>query len=244
MSRFQIQPVATIHTPFKEKFAIPRQPMLAPAARGTIELLPPFDQPDALAGLEKSSHLWIIFLFHEALPDPDQAPRLKVRPPRLGGNEKAGVFATRSSHRPNGIGQSVVRVEGIQGIRIEVSGVDLLDGTPVIDIKPYIPYADCLPSATSAMAPEPPPALAVEWQHSALNSATEAGQRLQQPVVALIEQCLAQDPKPAYQKPGPERIYAAKLYDLDVKWRYPTPDRIEIMAVDAATPRETNSGRR
>ncbi|WP_313647052.1 tRNA (N6-threonylcarbamoyladenosine(37)-N6)-methyltransferase TrmO, partial [Pseudomonas sp.] len=113
----------------KEKFAIPRQPQLAPAARAVLELLPPFDQGDAVAGLEQVSHVWLLFLFHQALED---KPRLKVRPPRLGGNKSMGVFATRATHRPNGIGQSVVRLEGVEAGRLLLSGVDLLDGTPVL----------------------------------------------------------------------------------------------------------------
>lgn len=131
-----VTPVGIVHSCFKEKFAIPRQPQLAPAARGVLELLPPFDQGDAVEGLEQVSHVWLLFLFHQALED---KPRLKVRPPRLGGNKSMGVFATRATHRPNGIGQSVVRLEGVEPGRLLLSGIDLLDGTPVIDIKPYVP---------------------------------------------------------------------------------------------------------
>ncbi|MBF3170995.1 tRNA (N6-threonylcarbamoyladenosine(37)-N6)-methyltransferase TrmO, partial [Pseudomonas aeruginosa] len=106
-----VSPIGYIRSCFMEKFAIPRQPLLAPAARGTLELLPPFDQVEALEGLEQVSHVWLLFLFHQALED---KPRLKVRPPRLGGNRSLGVFATRATHRPNGIGQSVVRLEGFE----------------------------------------------------------------------------------------------------------------------------------
>jgi len=137
-----VQPVAIARTPFAEKFAIPRQPQLAPAARAVIELLPPYNQPEALLGLEQVSHIWLLFQFHQAPADDPAAPRLRVRPPRLGGNEKLGVFATRSTHRPNGIGQSVVRLEKVEGTRLWVSGVDLLDGTPILDIKPYVPLFD------------------------------------------------------------------------------------------------------
>jgi len=131
-----VSPIGIVHSCFKEKFAIPRQPQLAPAARGVLELLPPFDQGDAVAGLEQVSHVWLLFLFHQALED---KPRLKVRPPRLGGNKTMGVFATRATHRPNGIGQSVVRLEAVEPGRLLLSGIDLLDGTPVLDIKPYVP---------------------------------------------------------------------------------------------------------
>ncbi|MCY0965963.1 tRNA (N6-threonylcarbamoyladenosine(37)-N6)-methyltransferase TrmO [Parathalassolituus penaei] len=229
---YQIQPVAIARTPFREKFAIPRQPMLAPAAIGTIELQPPFDQAAAFEGLELNSHVWLIFLFHQALPDPDKPPRLRVRPPRLGGNERMGVFATRSSHRPNGIGQSLVKLESINGTSIRVSGIDLMDGTPIIDIKPYIPYADCLPHATSALAPDAPAAIQVEWSSEARLQVEVQQARLQQPLQELIEQCLAQDPRPAYQTPQPEREYGAGFYDVDVRWHYPTADCIRVLAVE------------
>jgi tRNA (adenine37-N6)-methyltransferase len=228
---YQIQPVAIAHTPFREKFAIPRQPLLAPAATATIELLPPFDEPAALQGLALNSHIWLIFLFHQALPDPTQPPRLKVRPPRLGGNERMGVFATRSSHRPNGIGQSLVKLLAVVGNSFTVSGIDLVDGTPIIDIKPYIPYADCLPDATSQLAPAAPVSIRVSWTDEARNQAKSAQQRLQQPLVELIEQCLAQDPRPAYQQPTPDRRYAAGFYDLDVSWHYPENDCIRVLSV-------------
>ena len=134
---------------FKEKVAIPRRTLLQHAAQGCIELLAPYDQADAIAGLEEISHIWVIFLFHKNL---ENTPRLKVRPPRLGGNKSIGVFASRATHRPNGIGQSAVRLERAEPGRLWVSGIDLLDGTPVLDIKPYVPYADSLPWAQNAIA--------------------------------------------------------------------------------------------
>ncbi|MDR2306151.1 MAG: tRNA (N6-threonylcarbamoyladenosine(37)-N6)-methyltransferase TrmO [Paucimonas sp.] len=223
-----VSPVGIVRSCFKEKFAIPRQPQLAPAARGTLELLPPFDQGDAVAGLEQVSHVWLLFLFHEALED---KPRLKVRPPRLGGNKSMGVFATRATHRPNGIGQSVVRLEGVEPGRLLLSGIDLLDGTPVLDIKPYVPYADSVPTATNQMADAAPQPIAVQWSDSALPQAREHALRLDEPLVALIEQCLAQDPRPAYQIPPPERVYGVKFWDVQVRWHYPQPDVIRVLEV-------------
>lgn len=223
-----VTPVGVVRSCFKEKFAIPRQPHLAPAARGVLELLPPFDQASAVDGLEQVSHVWLLFLFHQALED---TPRLKVRPPRLGGNRSLGVFATRSTHRPNGIGQSVVRLERVEPGRLWLSGLDLLDGTPVLDIKPYVPYADRVEGAVNGIAAEAPPALPVEWAGPALEAATAHGQRLVEPLVALIEQCLAQDPKPAYQVPPPERRYGVRLWDVDVHWHYPEPGRIRVLDV-------------
>ncbi|MBV4534885.1 MULTISPECIES: tRNA (N6-threonylcarbamoyladenosine(37)-N6)-methyltransferase TrmO [Pseudomonas] len=223
-----VSPVGIVRSCFKEKFAIPRQPQLAPAARGVLELLPPFDQGDAVAGLEQVSHVWLLFLFHQALED---KPRLKVRPPRLGGNKSMGVFATRATHRPNGIGQSVVRLEGVEPGRLLLSGIDLLDGTPVLDIKPYVPYADSVSGASNLMADSAPVAIAVDWADSALLQAGEHAQRLGEPLVELIEQCLAQDPRPAYQVPPVERVYGVKFWDVQVRWHYPQTDRIRVLEV-------------
>ncbi|AMK32461.1 tRNA (N6-threonylcarbamoyladenosine(37)-N6)-methyltransferase TrmO [Pseudomonas mosselii] len=223
-----VSPVGIVRSCFKEKFAIPRQPQLAPAARGVLELLPPFDQGDAVEGLEQVSHVWLLFLFHQALED---KPRLKVRPPRLGGNKSMGVFATRATHRPNGIGQSVVRLEGVEPGRLLLSGIDLLDGTPVLDIKPYVPYADSVAEASNLMASDAPEPIRVQWSESALPQAHTHALRLGEPLVELIEQCLAQDPRPAYQVPPPERVYGVKFWDVQVRWHYPQPDVIRVLEV-------------
>ena len=225
---YSVSPIGFVRSCFKEKFAIPRQPQLAPAARGVLELVAPFDQPEAIQGLEQVSHVWLLFVFHQALED---KPRLKVRPPRLGGNQSMGVFATRATHRPNGIGQSVVALEKIEPGKLWLSGIDLLDGTPVLDIKPYVPYADQVPGAFNHMAAAAPSLLPVSWSQPALEQAQLHAQRLSEPLVALIEQCLAQDPRPAYQTPEPERSYGAKFWDLDVHWHYPTPAEIRVLDV-------------
>ena len=228
-----VAPIGYLRSCFKEKFAIPRQPQLAPAARGVLELLPPFNDGQAVAGLEQVSHVWLIFLFHQALED---KPRLKVRPPRLGGNQSLGVFATRATHRPNGIGQSVVKLDKVEPGRLWLSGIDLLDGTPILDIKPYVPYADSLTTASNSMAAQAPELIPVNWCESALLAAQQQALRLAEPVVELIEQCLAQDPRPAYQKPEPERRYGCKIWDLDVRWHYPQPGQIRVLEVVPSTP--------
>ena len=230
-----VHAIAVAHTPFAEKFAIPRQPSLAPAARAKIELLPPYNQPEALQGLEQVSHIWLLFSFHAVPADDPANPRLRVRPPRLGGNELVGVFASRSTHRPNGIGQSVVKLEKVEGSCLWVSGVDLLDGTPILDIKPYVPYADSIEGASNGIAPATPATTAVSWEHSAFTSAQQHGVRLQEDVAGLIEQCLAQDPKPAYQKPDAAREYGVKLWDLNVVWHYPQADKIHVLRVEKAS---------
>jgi tRNA-Thr(GGU) m(6)t(6)A37 methyltransferase TsaA len=225
---YSVSPVGFVRSCFKEKFAIPRQPQLAPAARGVLELVAPFDQGEAVQGLEQVSHVWLLFLFHQALED---KPRLKVRPPRLGGNQSMGVFATRATHRPNGIGQSVVKLEKVEAGRLWLSGIDLLDGTPVLDVKPYVPYADVVADASNRMAEAAPALIPVQWDDAALVQAREHALRLDEPLVELIDQCLAQDPRPAYQVPAPERVYGAQFWDLDVRWHYPQAGLIRVLEV-------------
>ncbi len=225
---YNVSPIGFMRSCFKEKFAIPRQPQLAPAARGVLELVAPFDQGDAVQGLEQVSHVWLLFLFHQALED---KPRLKVRPPRLGGNQSMGVFATRATHRPNGIGQSVVKLDKVEAGRLWLSGIDLLDGTPVLDVKPYVPYADVIVDARNSMAAAAPAMIPVQWADAALAQAREHALRLEEPLIELIEQCLAQDPRPAYQTPTPERRYGAQFWDLDVRWHYPQPGVIWVLEV-------------
>ena len=152
--RYSFDPIGIVHSPFKEKFGIPRQPGLVPEAKARLEVLPPYDRSEAFCGLEDFSHIWVTFVFHEAICTRWQPT---VRPPRLGGNRRIGVFSSRSPFRPNPIGMSVVALEGISNIEgkieLQLAGVDLLDGTPVLDIKPYIPYADSLPDARSGFVP-------------------------------------------------------------------------------------------
>lgn len=228
---YSVSPVGFVRSCFKEKFAIPRQPQLAPAARGVLELVAPFDQSHALEGLEQVSHVWLLFLFHQAL---EAEPRLRVRPPRLGGNRMVGVFATRATHRPNGIGQSVVKLDRIEPGRLHLSGIDLLDGTPVLDIKPYVPYADVVSDARNGLAEDAPNLIAVRWTEVSLQQASSEASRLGEPLQALIEQCLAQDPRPAYQTPTPERRYGTRLWDVDVRWHYPDPSTITVLEVTRA----------
>ncbi|MBA6419439.1 tRNA (N6-threonylcarbamoyladenosine(37)-N6)-methyltransferase TrmO [Pseudomonas sp. 5Ae-yellow] len=225
---YTLEPIGVVHSCFSEKFAIPRQPQLAPAATGILELFPPYNQPEALVGLEHVSHLWLLFVFHAA----DSGPKhLRVRPPRLGGNQRIGVFASRATHRPNPLGQSVVKLEGIVDGMLLLSGIDLLDGTPVLDIKPYVPYADALPEARNDLAPAPPAPILVEWSALALTQADEHGERLRADLRGLIEQCLAQDPKPAYQQPEPSREYGGRFWDLNVRWHYPAADCIRVIDI-------------
>jgi tRNA-Thr(GGU) m(6)t(6)A37 methyltransferase TsaA len=215
---FAVKPIGIIHSCFKEKFGIPRQPGLAPAAKAQIELLSPYNNPDAVAGLEQVSHIWLQFLFHQNRSD---EWRPKVRPPRLGGNKQMGVFATRSPVRPNPIGLSVVKLESIElnkGVVLNVSGIDLVDGTPILDIKPYVPYVDCVDEAENNFADAVPDLLPVCFSPE-VGVFCESYSKVDD-LKLLLQQVLQQDPRPQYQTPDPERRYAMKLLDFDIAWHY------------------------
>jgi len=225
---FTFPAIGIIHSCFKEKFGIPRQPGLAPLAKARLEFLPPYNEPAALDGLENCSHLWVQFVFH-ANKREEWKPR--VKPPRLGGNKTLGVFATRSPTRPAPIGLSVCKLEGIvqEGTRLwlELGGVDLLDGTPVLDIKPYVPYVDLVPEAINRFAEAAPAPVPVSFTPEAARQCTAH----QHPALAdLIRQILQQDPRPQYQQPDPARLYGMKLLDLDIQWRY-LGEAIEVVAL-------------
>ena len=160
---YPFRPIGLVRSCYTGKFGIPRQPGLVTAAEARLELFAEFAREEAFAGLEGFSHLWLLFVFHDAITE---GWRPTVRPPRLGGRRKVGVFASRSPHRPNPIGLSAVEFRGFfrgfdregggqGGLALRLGGVDLLDGTPVLDIKPYVPYADCLPLASSGFVPPP-----------------------------------------------------------------------------------------
>ncbi len=213
----QMNPIGRIHSCYGEKFGIPRQPGLVPSATATLELLPPCNTVEALRGLSEFSHLWIIFLFHQTARDQWKAT---VRPPRLGGNERIGVFASRSNFRPNPIGLSVVKLLGINGTTLELCGGDFLDGTPVLDIKPYIPYADAIPHAEAAFAAAPPaPVNQVRFTATAEQALQKFETEKRPALRQLICETLAYNPQPAYQTPQPDRIFGTRLFDLEIRWK-------------------------
>lgn len=216
----EITPIGIVHSCFKEKFGIPRQPGLAPSTRGHIVMLPPFDQEEAFLGLEGVSHIWLQFVFHQ---NPQQrAWHAKVRPPRLGGNSSMGVFATRSPFRPNGLGLSVVRYLGYrreQGqLHISIAGLDLLDQTPVVDIKPYVPYADHVPEATNAFAEGAPDFVPVRFSDEAESACTRLSLQGHTDWHRLVVEVLQQDPRPAYHQSQAGRVYGCRLYNQNVRW--------------------------
>ena len=206
--------IARIHTDFPEKFGIPRQSGLVDGLTGRIVFEEKYRNPDALRGIEGFSHLWLIWQFSRAIRE-EWSPT--VKPPRLGGNQRMGVFATRSPFRPNPIGLSCVRLQRVElhtaeGPVLWVAGIDLLDGTPIYDVKPYLPYADCHPEATGGFAQE------------------VMGHRLEvafpEELLALVppenrealREVLAQDPRPGYQHNEPDRRYGVAFAGLDVRF--------------------------
>lgn len=219
---YSFSPIGVVHSCFTDKFGVPRQPQLVPAATGTIELLAPYNREEAVRELEGFSHIWVVFVFHAAKRE---AWKPTVRPPRLGGNRRVGVFASRSPERPNPIGLSLLTLDGVQTdegrVILRVSNLDLIDGTPVLDIKPYIPYADNVPDARAGFAPQAPD------KRLPVNFSETARQQLQAlsadypGLAVLIEQVLQQDPRPAYQDrvPDSERVFGMQLYDLEIKWQ-------------------------
>lgn len=210
-----IDVIAHIRTDFATKFGIPRQSGIVDALKGEIVFTPPYRDPSALRGLEGFSHLWLIWDFSQSHRE-SWSPT--IRPPRLGGNRRMGVFATRSPFRPNPIGLSCVKLEGIdlngpEGPVLHVAGADLMDGTPIYDIKPYVPYADCHPEATGGFSEAVRDyALEVDFPESLLNR-LDAGKRQ-----AIIE-VLAQDPRPGYRHDDPDRVFGVTFAGKDVRFK-------------------------
>ena len=205
--------IARIRTELPEKFGVPRQSGLVPQLRGRVVFEPGYRNPDAVRGLEDFSHIWLIWQFSQAVRE-DWSPT--VRPPRLGGNRRMGVFATRSPFRPNPLGLSSVKLEAIEqrpdvGPVLIVRGADLMDGTPIYDVKPYLPYADCRPEAAGGFASQPKEAsLRVECPPELLEPVEEARR-------AALLGVLAQDPRPTYQH-DPDRVYGLAFGGWEVKF--------------------------
>ncbi|MDH2999584.1 tRNA (N6-threonylcarbamoyladenosine(37)-N6)-methyltransferase TrmO [Chelonobacter oris] len=233
----QLQPIAVAHTPYNEKFSVPRQPDLVRHGGGIIELLPPYNQPEAVRGLEQFSHLWLIFRFDRIA---DNKWRPTVRPPRLGGNQRIGVFASRATHRPNPLGLSKVSLHGVdcQGgnVCLRVGSLDLVNGTPIFDIKPYLAYADSQPDADSGFAANKPSAqIAVRFLPQA--SQTIERQANNYPnLQRFIEQLIQQDPRPAYQQGQiGERLYGMSIWQFNVRFRFVDIGLAEVVAIELIT---------
>jgi tRNA-Thr(GGU) m(6)t(6)A37 methyltransferase TsaA len=216
---FTFEPIGHIRSCFSEKFGIPRQPGLVSDARAVVEIDPAFQRIEAFQALEGFSHIWILFVFHQC----GGAWKTKVRPPRLGGNRRVGVFASRSGFRPNPIGQSVVELVSIAAgsgsLQLHIKDVDLLDGTPVLDIKPYLPYADCRTQATAGYAADTPLATKqVVFSTAAAQACRQLECDSRPNLRSLITRLLSLDPRPGYADASGKRDYGMRLWDLDVKF--------------------------
>lgn len=236
----RLSPIGIVNSPYKEKFAIPRQPGLVNAAKGTVRLLGDANNRDSVRALKQFSHIWLLFIFHGTQ---EQGWKSLVRPPRLGGNKKVGVLATRSTFRPNPIGLSVVKLDEIevidQDVILHISGMDLLDQTPIVDIKPYVPYSDSIPSASAGFVQTQPQInLSVKFSKQAQLALT--GLEKEYPELSLlIEQVLAQDPRPAYKKnKTDEKVYGMSLYKLNIQWKMLDSENIEVIQITTLLPNE------
>jgi tRNA-Thr(GGU) m(6)t(6)A37 methyltransferase TsaA len=239
-SDFCFPPIGILRSCFHEKFGVPRQSLMMSEARAILKLNPDPDFRSALNHLEEFTHIWLVFVFHQAGP---RAWRPTIRPPRLDAPRRVGVFASRSPHRPNPIGISAVRLDRIDldapgGIELHLSGIDLLDGTPILDIKPYLPYADSVPHAGAGWAHSEIPhydvSFGTEAQTFLSTLPTDDSTRLS----ALIEQTLSWDPRPTSQRrampiESPESQgmkFGLRIADFEVKWRIHS-SAIEVLQI-------------
>lgn len=207
----EITPIATFHSPFKDKFGIPRQSGIVSALEGTIVFLPQFRNPDSLRGIEEFDYLWLIWEFSA---NKHAATSPTVRPPRLGGNTRIGVYATRSPYRHNPLGLSAVRLRKVelntpQGPVIHVAGADLMDGTPIYDIKPYVPYADAHPEARSGFVDS------CDWQLLEVDIPQEVAQLFSPQQLEALRHSLALDPRPHYHD-DPAKVYGMRFAGHDI----------------------------
>jgi len=211
-----IDPIATVRSCFGGKFGVPRQPGLCPSAWGRLVFHEAYRSPEAVRGIEGFSHLWLVFGFHETV---EQGWKPTVRPPRLGGNQRVGVFASRSTFRPNGLGLSLVRLEGVEMSTPDspvllLGGLDLLDGTPVYDVKPYLPYAESITDADAGFAGEEIPRLLVEVDSAAAEDFSKLSERAR----AVLAEVLSLDPRPATQVADAGREFGAALCGHNVRF--------------------------
>lgn len=212
-----ISPVAYFHGPLPSKFGIPRQSGLAPTLVGRVVFVPEFRHEEALRGLECFDYLWLIWEFSANGQDKSLTSHLTVRPPRLGGNERVGVFASRSPFRPNRLGLSCVRINKVElstveGPVIHVLGADLMDGTPIYDVKPYVAYADAHPDARSGFVDQH------QWRPMDVVIPDSCRRPFTEEQVEALSEVLAQDPRPRYHD-DPKRIYGMPFAGRDVKFR-------------------------
>lgn len=216
--RFTIATIGLIQSCYSEKFGIPRQPGLVSRATASITFFPGYDRPEMFRKLELFSHIWVQFIFHGAL---SEGWRPTTRPPWLGGQERVGIYASRSPHRPNSIGLSVVKLLEIasteKGVVLKVGGGDFLDGTPVVDIKPYVPFCDSVADALAGYSGQQGEPLTVHFSREAAKFCYQYQQQYGRELRAIIEQVLAQDPRPASQR-SRDKIFGVQLWDVNIRW--------------------------
>ena len=236
---FELNSIGVIASDFKEKFGTPRQPGICPSVESSVVLQNTAFNKEAILGLEHCSHLWILAWFHK---NKDHKPRSLVRPPRLGGNTRTGVFSTRSPYRPNPVSISVCELKGIthknNKIFIHLSGCDLIEGTPILDIKPYVPYADCIKDASAGWADEDWPILEVAFS-------TQANKYLAKGNLEdALTEILCQDPRPAYQKKSFNKSYTFKFRDYDVSFYAVNETKILVESITPLKDTQKNKPRK
>ncbi len=219
MEKIVVKPIGVIHSCFTEKFGIPRQSGMVESSTATLELLPPCNREEMVRGLEQFSHIWVHFYFHQTVKE---GWKPTVRPPWLGGQKRVGVFACRSPHRPNYLGMSVVRLEEVvieKSVPIlKLSGIDFLDGTPVLDIKPYVPYSDQIKDASEGFTVGKAPEAVVMFSEQTDRFCREYELKTGRKIRQLIREMIAQDPRPAIQK-NRKTEFGVCLWDVNIRWR-------------------------
>lgn len=215
----QINPIAYFSSPFTSKFGIPRQSGILKEVEGEVVFVPPYDNPDAIRGIEGFDYLWLIWEFSG---NKHQTTNLTVRPPRLGGNTRIGVFATRSPFRPNNLGLSCVKLKEVRDRKLVVLGADLMDGTPIYDVKPYIAYSDAHPDAASGFTDDN------EWKQLEVDFPEHLSRVFSESEIATITSALRQDPRPQFHNDS-KRIYGMPFSEYDI--RFCVSDKVTVVDV-------------
>ncbi len=230
---FSFEQIGVIRSCYPEKFGIPRQSGLVEGAEAVIVLHPPYNREEVVKGLEEFSHIWVHFIFHKA-----DHWRPTIRPPGLGGKTRVGILASRSPHRPNRLGMSAVFLQEIQknqgGVELLVRGGDFLDKTPVVDVKPYLPYADAIPHALAGYSGRISPPERVFFTGNTLRFCTEYRKKTGRKLKQLIEQILFQDPRSPNQR-GKKNSFGMMLWDVNVHWKV-TENAVEVFSITMRIP--------
>jgi len=240
--KFEFEPIGVLHSCFKQRFGIPSQARLATTARGWIEFYPPYDREEAFAGLEGFSHVWLMFQFHQSL---DNDVSFTVQPPQKDG-AKFGLWATRAPNRPNQIGQSLVELERVEKnkgkVKLHLKGIDLVEGTPIIDIKPYLPYVDAIPGAKGGFAHHAPePRMQVCFSDKAEQQLIEVENNYSD-LRQLIVEVLQYDPRPIYyRKKSNKKIFTMELYDLRLSFEILDEKNVSVLELVSAAEDQTDT---